>query len=326
MYSTRCLFSRQERTDSRTVLWMPIHFFSFFILSSSDEDSVRSLTAMAYATNLAGSKLRAKLGTSLNEHVSAPTSVFAQQQLQKMGWSEGDGLGKRRQGMASHITVKRREDNVGLGHNSHVPSHDTHQWWKDSIGDTLAKLGGKKKKQKRDYTDEELFQATGGARFGMRAQRRAEAKWARTESQTEEDEQEALSRVEWNGQGAAEIKLTGKERNHNGGGSNVSDDSSNDALETESKNTKTKRKKIDSYEDANNAYGSTNEPSGLLESKKKLKKRKKNNGGCNVFDDANETSSNTESKKQRKKEKKTKKAKKNSKKSKIDKKNAEATD
>jgi Pin2-interacting protein X1 len=301
---------------------MPIHFFIFHL--SSHEDCVRSLTAMAYATNLAGSKLRAKLGTSLNEHVSAPTSVFAQQQLHKMGWSEGDGLGKRRQGMASHITVKRREDNVGLGHNSSVPSHNVHQWWKDSIGDTLAKLGGKKKKkQKKDYTDEELFQATGGARFGMRAQRRAEAKWARTESQTEEDEQEALSRVEWNGQGAAEIKLTGKERNHNGGGSNVSDDSSNDALETESKNTKTKRKKIDSYEDENNAYGSMNEPSGQLESKKKLKKRKKNNGGCNVSDDANETSSNTESKKQRKKEKKTKKK---SKKLKKDKKNAEGTD
>ena len=30
------------------------------------------------------------------------------------------------------------------------------------------------------YTDEELFQATGLARFGMRAQRRAEGKWKRT--------------------------------------------------------------------------------------------------------------------------------------------------
>ena len=37
----------------------------------------------------------------------------------------------------------------------------------------------------------------------MRAQRRAEAKWARTESQTEDDEREARSKVEWNGQGDA---------------------------------------------------------------------------------------------------------------------------
>jgi Pin2-interacting protein X1 len=276
---------------------------------------------MAYATNLAGSKLRAKLGSSLNEHVSAPTSEFAQQQLQKMGWSEGDGLGKRRQGMASHITVKRREDNVGLGHST-APSH-THQWWKDSIGDTLAKLGGKKRK-KKDYTDEELFEATGGARFGMRAQRRAEAKWARAESQTEEDEREAQSRVEWNGQGAAEIKLVRKKRKQNDGESNVSDDSANDISETESKNIKKKRKKNDSYGEESNASDSANETSGP-ESKKKKKKRKKKNGDSNVSDDANETS-NMESKKQRKKDKKMKKAKKDSKKSRKDKKNTEATD
>ena len=279
---------------------------------------------MAYATNLAGSKLRAKLGTSLNEHVSAPTSGFARQQLHKMGWSEGDGLGKIRQGRTSHITVKRREDNVGLGHNySTVPSHTHTQWWKDSICDTLAKLGGRKKR-KRDYTDEELFQATGGARFGMRAQRRAEAKWARTESQTEEDEREALSRVEWNGQGAAEIKLAGEERNPTKGGeSNVSHDSANRACVTESTNTKKKRKKNDFHGEEKTTSLSSNETFGLVESKKKKKKRSRNNGDRKVSEDANEAPSDMESKKQRKK---NKKAKKSSKKPRKDKKKAEATD
>lgn len=163
---------------------------------------------MAYSASLAGSKLRAKLGASLNEHVSAPPSDFAQKQLVGMGWRDGEGLGKRRQGMSKHITVTKREDNVGLGHSEHPT--DTQQWWKDSVSDTLAKLGCKKKKKKRkvkEYTDEELFEATGGARFGMRAQRRATGKWARTESQTEDDEQRARERVEWNGRGDAKVKL-----------------------------------------------------------------------------------------------------------------------
>ena len=125
-----------------------------------------------------------------------------------MGWT-GEGLGKHRQGRTSHIRVTKREDNVGLGH-SNLPQ-DTQQWWKDSVSDTLAKLKSKKKKKSkrkaREYTDEELFEATGGARFGMRAQRRATGKWARTESQTEDDERKAWERVEWNGRGNAEVKL-----------------------------------------------------------------------------------------------------------------------
>lgn len=172
---------------------------------------------MAYAASLAGSKLRAKLGSSLNEQVSAPTSDFAQRQLKQMGWTEGTGLGKKRNGISTHISVKRREDHVGLGHSKERQEINSHQeqWWKDSMGDTLAKLSkskSKKKKKreyKRQYTDEELFEATGGARFGMRAQRRATGKWARTESSiSEADEQEAQARVEWNGQGAAATLLS----------------------------------------------------------------------------------------------------------------------
>ena len=35
--------------------------------------------------------------------------------LKKMGWKEGEGIGKNLQGNASHVVVKRRVQNMGLG-------------------------------------------------------------------------------------------------------------------------------------------------------------------------------------------------------------------
>jgi len=195
---------------------------------------------MSYAHSLATSKLRKKLGASLNESAAAPTSDFAQNQLKKLGWTEGTGLGKNRQGRSTHITVKKREDNVGLGHVApELSQHGQPQWWADNVANTLAKLSSssssssskddkknkkRKKKNKKDqkkneqsssnkkrrlYTDEELFQATGGARFGMRAQRRATGKWARTESSlSEKEELDARSKMEWNGQGTAKMMFS----------------------------------------------------------------------------------------------------------------------
>lgn len=132
------------------------------------------------------------------------TSEFAKRQLERMGWTEGSGLGKERQGRATPILVHKRSDETGgLGieqEKARITKHAVQtEWWKDTLGDTLAKLGGsnsKKKRKldtstrkksdtrstKRTYTDEELFVATGGARFGMRAGiTRNQAKWRRTE-------------------------------------------------------------------------------------------------------------------------------------------------
>ena len=76
---------------------------------------------MAY-TNVCGKKLRAKLGGTLNESAAShspallPASQsFAKRQLEKMGWREGTGLGKRRDGMQRHVAIKQREDEMGLG-------------------------------------------------------------------------------------------------------------------------------------------------------------------------------------------------------------------
>lgn len=255
---------------------------------------------MAY-TSLSGSKLRNKLGASLNEGVSAPTSKFAQAQLEKLGWSAGEGLGKNRQGMSSHIKVTKRQDEVGLGHSGSTETSAkamaTTQWWKDSVGDTLAKLSASKskkskksssKKRKREYTDEELFEATGGARFGMRAQRKAKAKWARTESQTEDDERQAMEKIEWNGRGSAEIKLN-------------SESSSNDDDDDDARHKKKRRRESnEGSETGEDSWSTKDGVSSGTESDKPKKKKK------NKRDKKQKEKKKTKSSKKSKKEKKSK--------------------
>lgn len=220
-----------------------------------------SKVTMAYA-DLATKKTMARLSASLNESASDAShmkqSSFARKQLERMGWKEGTGLGKKRDGMVTHIRTKKREESVGLGGEKKIVEEQSNMWWSDSVGNTLARLQqakkrksmssdngsddddskakkkakkSKKSKSKSDkkekkrskkkksnesdisevktYTDQELFVATGGARFGMRAQRRAEGKWARTESGSKlwEEEEEARKKIEWNGLGNAKLLL-----------------------------------------------------------------------------------------------------------------------
>ena len=184
-----------------------------------------------------------------------------------MGWKEGTGLGKNSDGIVSHIKVKKREDNVGLG----IEKERTRKlgvegmWWSANVSETLMRLqvqkqkndekkpkksktGKKDKKDKKDkdkkskkkskeitmkiYTDEELFEATGGARFGMRAQRRAEGKWQRTENSEnlKEWEEQVKTKIEWNGLGQAKVLLKSQ------------DSSSTNATE-EASSSKKKRKR-----------------------------------------------------------------------------------
>lgn len=215
---------------------------------------------MAY-TALSGSKLRAKLGSSLNESASAPTSAFAKKQLEKMGWSEGSGLGKNGQGMNTHIKVKKRATEVGLGH-SDLPKHDQISWWADTCGDTLSRLSGN---QKKTMTDQDLFQATGGARFGMRAQRKQTGKWARAEKNDIKAEEEAMTQVEWNGTGQAKVIFHTKEKKHL-------------SVETlEPKRKKTKREEPQEYNEESAEPKTKKSPNKKKAKKvKKLKKEKSN--------------------------------------------------
>lgn len=222
---------------------------------------------MAYATDLCGSKLKSKLASTLNEAsaVPIPSNSFAAKQMAKMGWTEGTGLGKKRDGIVSHIKVQKREDSLGLG----VEKERTRKiesegmWWSANVSETLMRLQqkkknnekeGKKSKKKKSskqevqnvqvkvYTDEELFAATGGARFGMRAQRRAEAKWMRTESSQslKEWEEKVKKNFEWNGLGQAQVLLR-----TNSSATIVNDDGQDQNNDTKRR----KRRHVDSFQE-----------------------------------------------------------------------------
>ena len=175
--------------------------------------------------DLAGSKLRNRLSSNLNESASAGVgaSSFARRQLEKLGWKEGDGLGKNRDGISTHIRVtKRIDEQGGLGKSTVDENLQIgNEWWKNSVGDTLAKLGSKNGKKKKDkkkrkkkiFTDEELFEATGGARFGtksngMSAMTSKKGKGKRAETIADEEERKAKESVEWNGMTAPQVILS----------------------------------------------------------------------------------------------------------------------
>lgn len=44
---------------------------------------------------------------------SADKSNFGFKMLEKMGWAEGKGLGRKEDGMSTHVRVKRRTENLG---------------------------------------------------------------------------------------------------------------------------------------------------------------------------------------------------------------------
>jgi Pin2-interacting protein X1 len=145
-----------------------------------------------------------KLGGLINDGAGSAVSNFARRQMEKMGWSEGKGLGKNEDGIAKHIKVAKREDAAGLGTEAvkaeAVNASET--WWHDDFSHHLKKFGlsktnGKKSSKKRNLSvaDDseknvegsampsyaELFAATGGARLGMRARAKQPGKHARTE-------------------------------------------------------------------------------------------------------------------------------------------------
>jgi Pin2-interacting protein X1 len=249
---------------------------------------------MAYSADLCGSKLRGKLGAVLNESATtfspallSSDKSFAKRQLEKMGWTEGTGLGKRRDGMKEHVKIKQREDEMGLGREKMKAQEVADVWWKDSAGDTLARLQkkknsakddkGKKKKSKkkkkndkkekikRHFTDEELFAACGGARFGStsgaRANRSQHGKWKRSESGHEltELEKKAKESMEWNGRGNAQLLISKESSATSDVGAEKDADTINiipstkeedlpEASTTEEKESKKKKRKLEKKE------------------------------------------------------------------------------
>lgn len=73
---------------------------------------------------LAGQKKRQRISQDpQNRHwkdgnslISFPdTSTFGFKMLQRMGWSEGKGLGLKEDGLTEHLKIKFKEDTLGIG-------------------------------------------------------------------------------------------------------------------------------------------------------------------------------------------------------------------
>lgn len=69
-------------------------------------------------------------------------SKFGKKMLEKMGWTDGKGLGADESGETAHIKVKKRAANLGLGADSNTPDR-----WTEHISefdDILSKLNSTK--------------------------------------------------------------------------------------------------------------------------------------------------------------------------------------
>lgn len=78
-------------------------------------------------------KTLSKRASFMNENVGSKISDFARKQMEKMGWRDGQGLGKNEDGISTHIKVKKIENNEGIGESSKSDEDRikgvTDQWW-----------------------------------------------------------------------------------------------------------------------------------------------------------------------------------------------------
>ena len=136
-------------------------------------------------------------------------SAVSRKLMASMGWSKGKGLGKDEQGIDEHLKARKREENIGLGADASVEAQFASgmhkgsgkasfdvaggQWWLDSFAgalDTVREAAGKTTSAKKKKTDgkkkktnflDDCFEASGGARLGMRARSQQSGKHRRAE-------------------------------------------------------------------------------------------------------------------------------------------------
>lgn len=72
-----------------------------------------------------GGRVRTQQLTALACVNSAASGGFGLKMLQKMGWTEGQGLGKDGSGIVEHVNIKKRADNLGLGAKIDAHGNDT---------------------------------------------------------------------------------------------------------------------------------------------------------------------------------------------------------
>ncbi|PFH31365.1 G-patch domain-containing protein [Besnoitia besnoiti] len=67
-------------------------------------------------------------------------SSFGAAILKKFGWEEGQGLGRENSGRTDCLQIRRREENVGLGHSDSSDAKGEEQWrnWWDGLYNSMA--------------------------------------------------------------------------------------------------------------------------------------------------------------------------------------------
>ena len=75
------------------------------------------------------------------------TSAFGEKMLKKMGWTEGEGLGKTKKGKTEPLQIRKRKENLGLGAD---PSKFkwNHNWWEELFNETAQTISKSPAKNK----------------------------------------------------------------------------------------------------------------------------------------------------------------------------------
>jgi Pin2-interacting protein X1 len=142
-------------------------------------------------TSLLGKKALKTLGAQSNDAGGGSYSDFARRMMGNMGWKEGEGLGKEKQGRSTFVRVKKKADDAGIGKEADERAKVVDHWHIGAFEDAISAFkhldtDKKRKKRKRDKPPasedvyQEMFARTGGVRMGMRARADQTGKWKRT--------------------------------------------------------------------------------------------------------------------------------------------------
>ena len=143
---------------------------------------------------------KAARGLDVNEFASAGPSAWSRRMLERSGWREGKGLGKDESGATTHVRVKKKDDTLALGFVKPAVDAPPAWWSVDPFKAASSTGGGGSGAAPRDDAAAadglpgvpagvdvqefyaKLFEATGGARLGMRARRDQPGKVKRAEA------------------------------------------------------------------------------------------------------------------------------------------------
>ena len=95
-------------------------------------------------------KTISRMGAKINEAKGSKISNFARKQMEKMGWKEGEGLGKDSTGIQTHVKAVKREDTLGLGAENvetKVLESVTDTWWAGAFDRAVQKSKERKSKK-----------------------------------------------------------------------------------------------------------------------------------------------------------------------------------